>query len=173
MPSTRCLCIALCASVMLSGCGPSKPPAYPVKGKVSGGTGSLAGVIISFSATDENGTHSSGVINEDGTYELKTTDGRPGAVPGKYKVVLALGAASMESAMGGMSKDPPKSGSGGPGGMPRMRPGMPMPVGGMGGGAKSGPPKFERPFPEAYSSAKTSPKELEVKSGSNEIDISL
>ncbi len=160
--------------LLMAGCGSSKPPAYPVKGKVSGGTSSLAGVMLRFSPVDsDKGTFSSGVIKDDGSYELTTTDGRSGACAGKYKIVLAFGPAQMQAAMQNMSKKPQKPAGGGGGSMPMMGPGMKMPSGGFSSGAKSSGPKFDLPFPESYSKAESSPKEVDVKSGSNVIDIQL
>lgn len=163
------------AILFMTGCGSSKPPAYVVKGKVTGGKSSLAGVMLSFSPVDaDKGSFSSGAIKDDGSYELSTTDGRAGACAGKYKVVLAFGPAQMQAAMQNMSKNPQKSGSGGgSGSMPMMGPGMKRPTGGFTSGAKGGPPKFDLPFPDSYSQAQTSPKEVEVKSGTNVIDIQL
>lgn len=168
--SAAFFCFAL---LVTAGCGSSKPPAYPVQGKITGGTSSVAGVVVSFAPLDADlGVYSSGIVKDDGTYSLETTDGRPGAVAGKYKVVLALGPGKMQAAMEAVGKNPRAAGGGGPR-MPMMRPGMAAPPGGFSSAAKSGPPKFERPFPDSYSSASTSPKEVEVKSGSNVIDIQL
>ena len=81
-----------------------------------------------------------------GSFELFSgAQGKPGAVPGKYKVTLAASggsaeadAAAYESAEGG-----------GP------------------------PPEQEAPFPAIYKDSGTSDKEVEVTSGSNDIKIDI
>ena len=85
----------------------------------------------------------SATTGSDGAYSLETLDGRPGCQVGKYKVVIRPGAEAMQAAM------------------KNVKP-----------GAKS-MPKVESKVPEPYSSAGTSPKEVEVKAEPNVIDISI
>lgn len=139
---------------IIAGCsgGPDLPEAYPVTGKVTGGSGSLQGVIIAFNPVDDTGVPASGTIAADGSYSLQTADGRAGAVPGKYKVTLAGGGG--QAAMTQMMSQARNQAA-------------PMP------GRPTGPPKAELPFPEKYRSFETSDKEVEVSAESNTIDISL
>ena len=162
-------CLFVTVIVFTSGCGSSKPRAYPVAGKVTGSEQPLKGVLIRFQPVDEKGVFSSGTIRDDGGYDLMTTDGRRGALPGKYKVVFALGTGSMQEAMSKMSKTPKQKKSA----TPMMRPGMKAPPGGFSSVQGSGPPEFETPYPSSYGSAETTPKEVEVKTGSNTIDIQI
>lgn len=76
----------------LSGCGsPGKGKLYPVQGKVTLDGAPLAGGQIAFHPDGEKGNKSrsvpTGAIGSDGTYKL-STDGKPGAPPGPYKVTV-------------------------------------------------------------------------------------
>lgn len=138
--------LAIAAVAFLAvGCGPDRPPVYPVSGKVTGGSGSLEGVVVTFAPLDETGIPASGTIGADGSYALQSGDGRDGAVPGEYKVTLSPGPeASQKAMMQAMQKK-----------------------------GRSGPPKMDLPFPRKYRDPKTSDKTVEVKPESNVIDISL
>ena len=85
----------------------------------------------------------SAYVGSDGTYSLETLDGRPGCEAGKYKVVIRPGTEAAQAAMKNVML-----------------------------GAK-GPPKAESKVPTTYSSAASSPKEVEVKAESNVIDIAI
>jgi len=138
------LCLGLLS--VGGGCGdggPAKSKLYSVKGKITGPK-PLTDCTISFIAVGGDGKGSGGKIGADGSYTLTSADGREGAEPGKYKVVLQ---ASPDAAMKAMM-----SGGGGPAG---------------------GPPVVEAPFPDEYRDANTSPKEVEVKAESNTIDIAI
>lgn len=165
--SFRCAPILLCIGLCLSGCSSGEIRLYSVKGKVTGGTGPLKGLTIVFNPVDSKLPSSSAVLGEDGSYNLNSGDGRSGAAAGKYKVTFVLGGDAMQAAMKDMAKNPSKTGFGpGSGG---MNPGP-------GGGGPSPKPMGMNPslpVPQAYSSASTSPKEVEVKEESNVIDISL
>jgi len=172
MSSARFLgrfCLFVTVVAFIAGCGSSKPRAYPVTGKVTGSEKPLKGVIIRFQPVEEKGVFSSATIRDDGGYDLMTTDGRRGALPGKYKVVFALGSGAMQEAMEKMSKTPRQKKST----TPIMRPGMKAPPGGFSSVQGSGPPEFETPYPSSYGSAETTPKDVEVKTGSNTIDIQI
>lgn len=82
-------------------------------------------------------------MGADGAYSLEALDGRPGCQPGKYKVVIMPGKDAIQAAM------------------KNMKPGL------------KASPKVESKVPDAYGTAKTSPKEVEVKAESNVIDISI
>lgn len=163
------LCVLFVVVSVAAGCGSNKPRAYPVTGKVTGSEKPLKGIIIRFQPVDgEKGVFSSGTIKDDGGYDLTTTDGRRGALPGKYKVVFALGSGAMQEAMAKMSKSPKKKS-----GPQMMRPGMKAPPGGFSSVGGGGAPEFDTPYPASYGSAETTPQEVEVKAGTNNIDIAI
>jgi hypothetical protein len=94
----RCafLVVAFFACVGLVGCGDGSPyssSAYPVSGKVVGPYGEAirgAEVVLSPKARDGKvyGMEGSGVVNNDGTFTIKTADGREGLPGGYYLVVV-------------------------------------------------------------------------------------
>jgi len=88
-----------------SGCGdagPAKPKLYPVSGKVTVAGKPLADCNITFKSTSTQGLGYGATVAADGSYSLAGTDGRPGAEPGKYKIVLmAPGLAMKDAMMGG------------------------------------------------------------------------
>lgn len=169
MSLNGCKWLLAIAFLALPGCGSDLVPVYSVKGKISGGQGSLKGMRIIFTPSDPNGLSSSGVIEDGDVYTLESLDGRKGAVVGKHKVSFVLTGDAMQEAMKSMAKDPPKSGIGG------GRPGMMNMGGPQSAGAKGAAPgmSFKLPVPQSYSSPVTSPKEVEVKAGDNVIDISI
>jgi hypothetical protein len=87
----RCVAWVVLACV-LTGCHPSGPPLLPVSGKVMKGGQPLSGGAVSFvpDASKGNSYHEApvGMIQSDGTYQL-TTNGKPGAPPGWYKVTIS------------------------------------------------------------------------------------
>ncbi len=129
------------------GCGgPAKPTVYPVSGKVTMEGKSLADVGIYFISTTDKARNYSGTISADGSYTLSDPeDKRAGAQAGKYKVVLQLTGDALQKSM----------------------------MAAMGQGQAGGPPPSATPFPKEYTSAETSPKEVEVKPESNTIDITI
>lgn len=135
---------SVCACLVLVGCSgaPPKPDAYPVTGKVTVEGKPLAGHLVSFVSTS-TGEGSSATTDSNGAYTLSTLDGRPGCVPGKYKVVIKPGAEATMAAM------------------KNMKPGM------------TAPPTASAEVPGTYGDAATSPKEVEVKAESNTIDIAI
>ena len=128
----------------LAGCGgPAKPKLYPVSGKVTAPK-PLADVGIYFIAASGQRANYGGKIAADGSYSLSDEDQRPGAQPGKYKVVLQLTGDALQNSM-----------------MAQMK------------GGAGGPTAPEAPFPKEYTDAATSPKEVEVKAEANTIDITI
>jgi hypothetical protein len=131
----------------IAGCsGPTGPSTVPAKGTLTIDGQPADNVTITLSPVGA-GEPASGQV-KNGAFQLSTgTSGKPGAVPGKYKVVLAQASAtSMEDAKA-------------------------MYTGGKGG--KGGPPKQTLSFPEKYKAAGTSDKEVEIKSGSNDLKIDI
>jgi len=114
-----------------------------------------ANVQVSFYPVDGKGPIASGNVDAGtGRYDLTSSGGvgKPagkGAVAGKYKVVLnaggAAGAASPEAMMAQYS----------------------------GNNQGKAPAAPKAAFKKEYGSASTSPKEVEVKSGTNSIDLDL
>ena len=160
--------LMLSVAVGMIGCGPSGPSLHPVSGKITGAKGSLEGVLIVLNPLDSKGFSATGEVDADGTFKVNSNNDRAGAAIGKYKVTLALGAKAMKKAMEGMGASGAKlQPAANVGGGASGRPGMgPM-------ASNTGPPKIEKPFPEAYSLPTTSPKEFEVKAGDNVLDIAL
>jgi hypothetical protein len=98
--------LALLAAVAtLPGCGPSGPRLEPVSGKVTLDGAPLKSGTVTLVADESKGTKqvgsSSGAIGSDGTYRI-TTDGKDGAPPGWYKVVVI----TMGPGMGQMQTGP-------------------------------------------------------------------
>lgn len=144
MPKLACPALGLGLLVFLAGCGETGPSTYPVTGKLTIGGQAPQGVSLTFHPLGSQQA-ASGVIDAQGNYTLFTgVDGKPGAEPGKYKVVLTqTGAGSMEMYQG------------------------------SGGGNSSAAPVIKATFPEEWSKAETSKKEVEVTSGDNKIDIEV
>lgn len=137
----------LLLSVALLGCGNDGPTLYPVTGKITINGQPAKGVQVSFYPQTPDQPIASSHVNDDGTYELRsTTENRPGAVVGKYKVVLTQAAPSGEAAAS-------------------------MYASGAKGGGVPGMPAAS--FPPEYGSQATSPKEVEVKAESNAINIEI
>ena len=132
----------------LIGCGGSDGPSvYPVTGKVTFSGGSLAGYRISFVSADRQ-SGAIGLIKDDGSYSLEVADGRAGCTVGKFKVVIQP-VVDLKAMQEKMAK------------MENMKPGA------------KGLPAPESKIPKAFNDVSTSTKEVEVKSGSNKIDISI
>jgi len=135
----------LLATAVLVGCsGPTGPKTVPVKGTLTVKGQPANNVTITFAPTDAKNPAASGqVIN--GAFELSSGgQGAKGAVPGKYKVVLA-----QQSTM--TAEETAKQYSGG-----------------------GGPPKApELSFPAKYQQSATSDKEVEVKASDNDIKIDI
>jgi hypothetical protein len=138
-----------CLLVWVIGCGesgPPKPSVYPVSGTVTGGSGDLAGCIITFNPTDPAGVGATATIGAGGKFVLQAIDGREGCGVGSYKITLSMSPDATKAAM-------MKAMSAGPG--------------------KGGPPKAESPYPEKYQKMDTSDKTVEVKAETNVIDVAL
>ena len=89
--------------VAIAGCGgDSGPELASVTGTVTEGGKPLVGADVTFMPEGE-GAPSAGTTDESGKFELKYSDGSPGAVPGKHQVVIT---AMPDS--GGMQGPPPE-----------------------------------------------------------------
>ena len=136
-----------------AGCGSGQVPVYPVKGKLIQGGVPLGDVHIVLSPVEGNIPFASADVKPDGTFELKSSDGRPGAPKGSFKVVLAAAATSTDP----MAK------------MLEMRDQM------QSKGGKMDPAKMKslEVFPAAYRDVKTSPKTIEIKGEELNLEISI
>ncbi len=124
--------------------GPVKPKLYSVSGKVTVAGKPLTDCGIQFVSTKDSTVGYGGTLDASGNYTLTDRqDGRAGAQPGKYKVVLEPSLEAAKKAMSGGGQAGPMQGS--PGGE----------------------------FPPEYSSAATSPKEVEVQTSSTVINIEI
>ncbi len=122
--------------------GSSGPATVPAKGTLTIDGQPAKDVMITLSSVDPALPVASGhVVN--GAFELRSgKEGKPGAVPGKYKITLAAMPSAAASA-------------------DAYKPGM------------TGPPKIEASFPVKYNSPTTSDKEVEIKSGPNDLKIEI
>jgi len=141
--------------MVFTGCSAGGPAFNPVSGKLTIDGQIPANVQVSFYPVDGKGPIASGNVDAGtGRYELTSSGGvgkaaGKGAVAGKYKVVLNVGgsAAGSNEAM------------------------MAQYSGGNNQGKAPAVPKAS--FSKEFGSASTSPKEVEVKSGANAIDLAL
>jgi hypothetical protein len=127
--------------LLVAGCGQSGPATHAVSGTVTIGGQPASDLRVDFYPVDPANEMASGSVEAGGTYTLFSGQtGKPGAMAGKYKVVLTPTMADT-SYMDGPSAGPPKEDTGG--------------------------------VPKDYTSVDTTPEEVEVKSGSNTIDIQI
>jgi hypothetical protein len=135
-----------CFFLLGGGCGKSET-LYPVSGKVTLGTAPMTGGIVTYIPDESKGNKSkhspTGKIGSDGTYTL-TTEGKPGAPAGHYKVTVS-------GEMPGM----------GGGTTPGEAPGKAT----LGGQGPKVDPKFTNPA--------TTPLTKEVTSGGKDYDITV
>ena len=147
------LLLSVCAAVAIVGCGPTGPKTHPVTGKVTIDGQPAKNCTINFQPVDSANQVASGLIEDDGSYTLYTgTTGTPGAMAGKYKVVLVPTAE--DTAMGE---------------------GAPEPAYMSAGADPTADPTTQESdvVPKEYTNATTTPKEVEVTSGTNTIDITI
>lgn len=129
-----------------AGCGPGGPAVYPVHGTVSIDGQPASSVQVLLMPVAGSQQVAAGVTDASGQFRLTWgSTARAGAEVGRYKVVLnQLGTETEAELMDRYS----------------------------GGGRKA--PKEPKPtFPQEYSSAETSPKEVEVTAGDNTFDIAI
>lgn len=143
--------VVYCAAIV--GCGPPGPKTVPVQGTLTIDGKPADGVMITLAPIDTSMALATGRATN-GSFELFTgVQGAPGAVPGKYKVVLAVSPSSNEEAAKARY------------------------AGGAKPGATSGSPspdaKTVLPFAEKYSSSATTDKEVEITSGKNNLTIDV
>ena len=126
---------------LVAGCGQSGPATHSVTGAVTIGGQPASALRVDFYPVDPANEVASGNVEAGGKYTLFSGQmGKPGAMAGRYKVVLTPSMADT-SYMDGPSSGPPKEGA--------------------------------VAIPEEYTSVDTTPEEVEVKAGSNTIDIQI
>jgi hypothetical protein len=137
-------CLALPILVFVVGCPSGGPATVPVQGTLTIGGQPAKDVTITLVPSDPKNPTASGKV-ENGSFRLFSgVEGKPGVVPGKYKVILYFaGAASANMYQRDRS------------------------------GTSSAPPKVEVPFAEKYQDAKTSDKEVEITDGPNDLKIDV
>jgi hypothetical protein len=114
----RPLNLLLLGPLLAAGCGGKSVALAEVSGTLSWQGAPLENVLVEFIPDEHGGTtgpRSAGVTDAAGRFALRCTDGRPGAVVGRHRVVLAQ-AGRPES--GGQQRDPRKrlnSGAASPG----------------------------------------------------------
>jgi len=148
--------LAVCCSLILTGCGDSGPALSSVSGKVTKGGKPLANINVTFTPT-AGGPSSAGRTDSDGKFALICQNGKAGAVPGKHKVVLqAFQEAAVDS-----NADPKAA----------MEAYMKM----RGGNGKKNTAPSNDPsggaFPKEYGDAAKTPLQYEVTASANEFDI--
>lgn len=146
--SFRSVLLSVCAALSaaaIAGCGSSGPKTYPVSGKVTIGGKPASNCRIDFHPVDTSNQVASGHVGNDGSYTLYTgTTGTPGAMAGKYKVVLVPDSGGDTSYMESNSD------------------------------AGERPPIAKSDvIPKEYTDASTTPKEVEVTSGTRNLDIDI
>ncbi len=139
--------LSLCVLVSCTlGCGEAGPKTYPVTGKVTIGGEPADGLQITFEPADNTMEIASGNVGADGTYTLYTgVSGKPGAMPGKYTVLLT---------------DPSDESYMDEGPAPGLDETTEDPTAGGAGGR----------VPQEY---QDNPKQVEVTAGDNKIDIEI
>ena len=138
--------VVLTMVVLIAGCPAGGPATVPVKGTLTIGGQPANDVTIGLVPAGSTTPGASGKV-ENGSFQLFTgREGKAGALPGKYKVVLAYTPAASSAA------DKYKVGA---------------------GGRTSKPTPAKLPYPEKYQNADTSDKEVEVVNGSNDLKIDI
>lgn len=141
-------------SISLSGCGGSKtkgPQTVPVKGTLKVGGAPAADVQITLSPIDEGLQAASGNTGPNGEFALTTGQtGTPGAMVGKYKVVLRSLAGTDADYMNQTEDNSEEAADGG-----------------------SATPSGGGKIPKKYENQKTSDKEVEITGKTNDLVIEI
>lgn len=86
------LCLAVAIIVLMSGCSSSGPSTVPVKGTLTIDGQPATDIMVTLAGSDPNVPAASGKVENVSFTLFSGVEGKPGCVPGKYKVVLtALG----------------------------------------------------------------------------------
>ena len=136
--------------LFVAGCGPTGPATVPVNGTLTIGGQPANGVQINLVPVDPKLMSATGNVENGSFTVFSGNEGKPGAMPGKYKVVLNATTGGAEAAKQMYSKVAPTEGA-----------------------KSSAPPAVAAPFPDKYKAAATSDKEVEITSGSNDLKIDV
>ena len=89
-PAKLALSILATVGIVLTGCSnSSRPPTYPVTGTVTMQGKPVAGAVITFVPTSNEGEAASAISDSDGKYALTTWRPGDGARPGEYRVKVS------------------------------------------------------------------------------------
>ncbi|MFN9717429.1 MAG: hypothetical protein ACK58L_01975 [Planctomycetota bacterium] len=147
------LAVVSVAVLFSAGCGSGQVPVYAVKGKLTQGGVPVGNVHLVLSPVEGQIPFASADVKPDGTFELRSSDGRPGVAKGSFKVVLAAAASS---------NDPMSA-------MLQMRDQMQK----KGGKMDAAKLKSLEVFPPSYRDVSTSPKTIEIKGEDLNLEISI
>src|SRR5436189_4588890 len=89
-PAKLALSILATVGIVLTGCSnSSRPPTYPVTGTVTMQGKPVAGAVITFVPTSNEGEAASAITDSEGKYALTTWRAGDGARPGEYRVKVS------------------------------------------------------------------------------------
>jgi hypothetical protein len=147
---------ATVCAIFLAGCGESKLGVVPVSGTLTIDGQPADKIEITLAPVDTALPVATGLVQA-GSFELFSgIQGESGAVPGKYKVVLAVRQATTEEETRARYEAASKARSGGGGGSPNPQAAT-----------------TELPFASKYTSSATSDKEVEITKGKNNLVIDV
>jgi hypothetical protein len=79
----------LISSLVLWGCGESRPPVYPASGRMLyEGKPMPLGASVTFLPLSGTGVATSGMVDSEGNLTISTFEGQPGLVAGEYRVIV-------------------------------------------------------------------------------------
>jgi len=83
--------LAAAALLVMAGCGEKEASLVPVSGRITVNNEPLPNARVLFTPSDPKvaSVNSSALTDDGGNFELKATDGRPGAVVGQHSVIIS------------------------------------------------------------------------------------
>jgi len=83
--------LAVVALLVMAGCREKEAALVPVSGRITVNNEPLVNARVLFTPSDPGmaSVNSSALTDEGGNFELKATDGRPGAVVGQHSVIIS------------------------------------------------------------------------------------
>ena len=89
-PGNLAVSILVTVGIVLTGCSnSSRPPTYRVSGTVTMQEKPVAGAVITFVPTSNEGAAASAITDSEGKYALTTWQAGDGARPGEYRVKVS------------------------------------------------------------------------------------
>ncbi|MDY0170256.1 MAG: carboxypeptidase-like regulatory domain-containing protein [Thermoguttaceae bacterium] len=137
-------CAVAVGVLLLSGCGPSRPTTYPVRGTVTLDGQPVAEAQVMLMPEDD-GRPGQGITDASGRFTIGTFTSSDGALPGRHAVTV------VSRRISGVGTDPD----------------------GLEGDIAPGGVKVEWLVPQRYSSPKTSGITVDVAKGMSPLDIQL